>query len=322
MKLVVTSDASTVDGKNTLEYPFTISLLDGCLLDALTGTSTIDSFVYYIDDTGLRPVPAPTYSQSVANCNVEWSLVALDVTDQEVALSSKQALYAVLQPDGSINVNAGDDYDIEGEVWKLRLKVRSTVSTQSPNDVVVFDFSISMLDGCLNDILSAPSTIADFNYYIGHTGLETVPTPTFTQDLQNCPITWELVAIDGFGAEGPLTADQTQFVTLKADGSIEIDTGTDYTAVDQVWSLRLKATSSESSTSSMVEYDFAVSVLDGCTLDTLTDPSTIDSFTYYLDDTGLYPISTPTYTQLVTICNVEWSIFAINSGTESQLSVT
>ena len=109
-----------------------------------------------------------------------------------------------------------------------------------------------MLDGCLNDILSNPSTISDFNYYIAHTGLETVPTPTFTQDLQNCPITWELVAIDVNGAEGPLTADQTQFVTLKADGSIDINTGSDYTSVYQIWTLRLKATSQESSANSMV----------------------------------------------------------------------
>ena len=74
-------------------------------------------------------MPTPTYSQSVANCNVEWSLVALDDTNQETPLNAKQVQYAILQPDGSINVNAGDDYDIEGEVWNLRLKVRSTIST-------------------------------------------------------------------------------------------------------------------------------------------------------------------------------------------------
>ena len=96
LKLIATSDASTVVGKNTVEYPFVMTTYDGCLLDALTGTSTIENFVYYIDDTGLRPVPTPTYSQSVANCNVEWSLVALDGTNQETPLSTKQAQYAIL----------------------------------------------------------------------------------------------------------------------------------------------------------------------------------------------------------------------------------
>ena len=39
-----------------------MSLLDGCLLDTLTGTSTVESFVYYLDNTGLATVPLPTYT--------------------------------------------------------------------------------------------------------------------------------------------------------------------------------------------------------------------------------------------------------------------
>ena len=76
----------------------------------------------------------------------------------------------VLQADGSINVNVGDDYSVEGEVWNMRLKATSAISTLDPNNVAMYDFSISLLDGCLNDELSSPSTIDDFDYYIAYTG--------------------------------------------------------------------------------------------------------------------------------------------------------
>ena len=100
-------------------------------------------------------------------------------------------------------------------------------------------------------MLSAPSIIDDFDYYIAYTGLHVVSTPTYTQDLQNCPITWTLVALDG-GLETPLSVTQQQFVEVKTDGSINIDVGSDYTVLDENWDFRLKATSSDSSTNSMV----------------------------------------------------------------------
>ena len=55
-----------------VEYDFSTSLIDGCLLDVLTDLSTVDNFVYYLDDSGLYTVPSPTYTQLVANCNIVW----------------------------------------------------------------------------------------------------------------------------------------------------------------------------------------------------------------------------------------------------------
>ena len=68
--------------------------------------------------------------------------------------------------------------------------------------------------------------------------------------------------------------------------------------MDQTWTFRLKATSTESSISSanVVDYDFTMSLLDGCIIDTLSNPSSIESFDYYIDVTGLRVIPTPTYT--------------------------
>ena len=64
---------------------------------------------------------------------------------------------------------------------------------------------MSLLDGCLNDELSSPSTIGDFDYFITATGLHTIPTPTFTQTLSGCPIEWSITGIDGTGSEIDLT---------------------------------------------------------------------------------------------------------------------
>ena len=74
-----------------------------------------------------------------------------------------------MQDDGSIKVNVGDDYSVEGELWNIRLKATSVISTEDPHNVALFDFSISLLDGCLNDELSSSSIIDDFDYYIAYT---------------------------------------------------------------------------------------------------------------------------------------------------------
>ena len=85
-----------------------------------------------------------------------------------------------LQADGSIDIDVGDDYTLEGQVWNLKLKATSKLSTLDPENVVEYAFSMSLLDGCLNDELSDPSTIDDFNYYIALTGEHVISTPTFT----------------------------------------------------------------------------------------------------------------------------------------------
>ena len=64
-----------------------------------------------------------------------------------------------------------------------------------------------------------------------------------------------------------------------------------------------------------------MSLLDGCLLDTLSSPSTKSSFVYYIDDTGLHVVPTPTYTQLVQNCQIEWSLVALSSGSEIPLTV-
>ena len=81
---------------------------------------------------------------------------------------------------GSINVNAGDDYSVEGQIWNLRLKATSTISIINLENVAFYDFSVSLLDGCLNDKLSSPSIIDNIDYYIAYTGFRAVPTPTYT----------------------------------------------------------------------------------------------------------------------------------------------
>ena len=41
-------------------------------------------------------------------------------------------------------------------------------------------------------------------------------------------------------------------------------------------------------------------------MDNLSDPSTIDSLDYYVDFTGIYAVPTPSFSQKVKNCAIEW----------------
>ena len=79
-----------------------------------------------------------------------------------------------------------------------------------------------------------------------------------------------------------------QFITLHTDGQIDIDVGNDYSVLDEVWNLKLKATSTLSTKypSNVVEYGFTIDLVDGCQLDELSDPSSIEDVDYYIAATG------------------------------------
>ena len=68
----------------------------------------------------------------------------------------------------------GDDYSVLDEVWDLKLKATSSISTISPENEVEYEFTINLVDGCLLDELSDPSTIGDVDYYIAATGLHVI----------------------------------------------------------------------------------------------------------------------------------------------------
>ena len=65
-----------------------MTLLDGCLLDELSNPSTIDDIEYYIAATGLKVVNTPTYTQSLAHCQVDWTLLAVDQNGLETELTT------------------------------------------------------------------------------------------------------------------------------------------------------------------------------------------------------------------------------------------
>ena len=73
----------------------------------------------------------------------------------ELALSSIQLSYIILQPDGSIDIDCGDDTSISGETWSLRLKGVSTRSSTNFNNEVHYDFSVTLTETCLNDQLTS-----------------------------------------------------------------------------------------------------------------------------------------------------------------------
>ena len=82
-------------------------------------------------------IPIPSYTQLVQNCNIEWSIFALD-QGVEIALTDTQKQYVELQVDGSINIDVGPDYTVENQVWTFKLKATSTVSTVEPENVIEY----------------------------------------------------------------------------------------------------------------------------------------------------------------------------------------
>ena len=113
-------------------------------------------------------------------------------------------------------------------------------------------------------------------------------------------------------------------MTLNSDGQIDINVGDNYSVVDQVWNLKLMATSTLSTLSpgNEVDYEFTMNLVDGCTIDQLSSPSTITNFEYYIDRTQSQKIPTPKYTQLVPNCLVEWSLVVSEQGIETALTAT
>jgi hypothetical protein len=57
---------------------------------------------------------------------------------------------------------------------------------------------------------------------------------------------WSLSGVNNLGEEVSLTDDQKNSVQLQNDGSVNIDVGSDYSVLGMVWTLKLKATSIDS----------------------------------------------------------------------------
>ena len=58
--------------------------------------------------------------------------------------------------------------------------------------------------------------------------------------------------------------------------------------LDETWDFRLISMSTDSSTNSKVDFDFTISLRDGCVHDELSQPSTINGLDYYIAVTGLH----------------------------------
>ena len=89
----------------------------------------------------------------------------------ELALSRAQRQYVFLQPDGSIDIDCGDDTSIAGQTWSFRLKATSTRSSPTSNNEAQYDFSVTLAETCKNDQLTSLHGIDDIDYFIGYTGL-------------------------------------------------------------------------------------------------------------------------------------------------------
>ena len=72
----------------------------------------------------------------------------------------------------------------------------------------------------------------------------------------------------------------------------------------------------------MIEYDFAVTLKDGCLMNELSSPSVIDDIDYYIGSTGPLVVPTPSYIQLVDNCATSWSLESIDTETGLETALT
>ena len=103
-------------------------------------------------------IPTPSYTQLVPNCNIEWSIFAID-QGVETGLTDTQKQYVELQIDGSINIDVGSDYTVENQVWTFKLKATSTVSNVEPQNVIEYQFSMNLKDICWDANLQAANFV-------------------------------------------------------------------------------------------------------------------------------------------------------------------
>ena len=69
--------------------------------------------------------------------------------------------------------------DMVGEEWQMKLKATSVESSSPTSNSVEYVFSITLLDGCMLDVLEPTSQIADHSMYINASDPHMIQAPAF-----------------------------------------------------------------------------------------------------------------------------------------------
>ena len=129
-----------------IEQSFDISLfLDiDCTLDVVTPLASIDNQSYLIAVDKLQSF-APTWLQSKPDCPVTYEIMKVVSGAERPLTASELRVITFQESDGSMSYST-NDFDLDGKIWTLSIKMKSTFSKKP--DVVQYVFDIRFRDSC------------------------------------------------------------------------------------------------------------------------------------------------------------------------------
>ena len=201
-----------------------LKVKDGCEEDEVTNLSTIEDTLYYIAEDGLVKYQ-PTWTHSELGCPIEY-LVSRIVDGVERPLTDEEK--TVLGHDdtnGWLDLITSD-YALDGEIWTIRLFMRSSFS-ESPLKDGAHVFDIEFRDICWDSDLQSAAFAERYMLY----EVWQMQSNMFTKMIDNSQgllcggYTHELIYIDGPKLDldfAPFNADLSPF-SLNETSETEVE---------------------------------------------------------------------------------------------------
>jgi len=144
--------AAYMENVYTEELLIDLWVMDGCEDDDVTNLTTIDDTLYYIAEDGLVSYQ-PTWTHSELGCPILY-MVSRIVDGVERDLTPEEALVLTHNSaNGWLDLQTSD-YALDGEVWTIRLFMRSEFSKSDKKDGAHV-FAIEFRDICWDSELTA-----------------------------------------------------------------------------------------------------------------------------------------------------------------------
>ena len=123
-----------------------LKVRDACPEDEVTPTSSISNTLYYIAEDGLINYE-PTWTHTKVDCPITYEVSRIETDGTERALTAEEELVLVHdKSNGWLDLNTSN-YELDGQIWTIRLFMRSPISETDKRDGVYL-FDIEFRDIC------------------------------------------------------------------------------------------------------------------------------------------------------------------------------
>lgn len=142
-----------------------VSLGGGCNDDEVTNLTSISDILYYIAEDGLVKFEA-TWSNIEPSCPTDYLVTRIvEGTERDLTEAEKLVLTHHKLTTGMLDLQTSD-YALDGEVWKIKLFMRSTYSKLPENKRNgIYVFEIEFRDICWDSDLTAAQFVASSLIY-------------------------------------------------------------------------------------------------------------------------------------------------------------